>query len=89
MAPDDKAVARCSFCGKPRDEVRSLVPGPAVSICDECVAVCNEILIDLQAQDDLDSPEDSLTRHAGTFNCPKCGAAFALHSEHREPPAKS
>ncbi len=34
----------CSFCGKSQEEVRKLVAGPAVYICDECVALCNEII---------------------------------------------
>ncbi len=36
----------CSFCGKTQDEVRKLVQGPGVYICDECVDLCNEILIE-------------------------------------------
>jgi len=37
---------RCSFCGKRRDAVRGFIAGPtpAVAICDECVALCTEIL---------------------------------------------
>lgn len=35
---------RCSFCGKEAIEVRKLITGPGVHICDECVALCNEIL---------------------------------------------
>ena len=35
---------RCSFCGKKRDEVRKLVAGPGVFICDECVALCSEVI---------------------------------------------
>lgn len=35
---------RCSFCGKEAIEVRKLITGPQVHICDECVALCNEIL---------------------------------------------
>jgi ATP-dependent Clp protease ATP-binding subunit ClpX len=35
---------RCSFCGKGRDEVRRLVAGPGVFICDGCVALCYQIL---------------------------------------------
>ncbi len=35
---------RCSFCGKSRDQVRKLIAGPTVYICDECVGLCNEIL---------------------------------------------
>ncbi len=36
--------ARCSFCGKSRDQVQRLVAGPGVFICDACVALCNEII---------------------------------------------
>lgn len=35
---------RCSFCGKPEDQVRKLIAGPGVYICDECVAICDEII---------------------------------------------
>ncbi|GBF50487.1 ATP-dependent protease ATP-binding subunit ClpX [Leptospira ryugenii] len=34
----------CSFCGKAQDEVRRLVAGPGVYICDECISLCNEII---------------------------------------------
>src|SRR5207237_6946507 len=34
----------CSFCGKRRREVRKLISGPRVFICDECVALCNDII---------------------------------------------
>ena len=34
----------CSFCGKSQDEVRKLIAGPNVYICDECVDLCNDIL---------------------------------------------
>src|SRR5690349_3292742 len=36
--------SRCSFCGKSRDEVRKLIAGPTVYICDECVNLCNDII---------------------------------------------
>ncbi len=35
---------RCSFCGKPQEEVRKLIAGPSVFICDECVELCREII---------------------------------------------
>ena len=35
---------RCSFCGKSQEQVRKLIAGPGVYICDECVELCNEIL---------------------------------------------
>ena len=39
-----KPTARCSFCGKPQDDVKKLIAAPGVFICDECVSLCNEIL---------------------------------------------
>ena len=35
---------KCSFCGKSHEQVRKLIAGPGVYICDECVDLCNEIL---------------------------------------------
>ena len=35
---------KCSFCGKGQDQVKKLIAGPGVYICDECVGLCNEIL---------------------------------------------
>lgn len=40
---DDKQL-RCSFCGKPQDQVRRLIAGPNVFICDECIELCQEII---------------------------------------------
>ncbi|MEK7683420.1 MAG: ATP-dependent Clp protease ATP-binding subunit ClpX, partial [Nitrospirota bacterium] len=37
---------KCSFCGKGQDEVKKLIAGPAVYICNECVELCNEIMAD-------------------------------------------
>jgi ribosomal protein L37AE/L43A len=39
-----KRVYRCSFCGKAQTEVKTLVSGPGVFICDECVQLCQEII---------------------------------------------
>ncbi len=39
-----KSELNCSFCGKPQEEVQRLIAGPDVYICDECVALCNEII---------------------------------------------
>ncbi|UCE63848.1 MAG: ATP-dependent Clp protease ATP-binding subunit ClpX [Nitrospirota bacterium] len=46
MAKQAKSDAslRCSFCGKSRDQVRKLIAGPTVYICDECVGLCNDII---------------------------------------------
>lgn len=40
----DKGQLKCSFCGKPQDQVKKLVAGPGVYICDECIELCNEII---------------------------------------------
>ena len=39
-----EAHLKCSFCGKAQDQVRKLIAGPGVYICDECIDLCNEIL---------------------------------------------
>src|SRR5690606_24989912 len=41
---DDKKQIKCSFCGKNQDQVRRLVAGPGVYICDECIDLCQEII---------------------------------------------
>ncbi|MZP28229.1 ATP-dependent Clp protease ATP-binding subunit ClpX [Heliobacterium undosum] len=41
---DDKSQLKCSFCGKLQDQVKKLVAGPGVYICDECIELCNEII---------------------------------------------
>jgi len=41
---DDKNVVKCSFCGKSQDQVKKLVAGPGVYICDECIELCMEIV---------------------------------------------
>lgn len=46
-------LLRCSFCGRKQDEVRKLIAGPTVYICDECVGLCNEIMAE-----ELDSSFD-------------------------------
>jgi ATP-dependent Clp protease ATP-binding subunit ClpX len=41
---EDKKQLKCSFCGKTQDQVRRLVAGPGVYICDECIELCQEII---------------------------------------------
>jgi ATP-dependent Clp protease ATP-binding subunit ClpX len=41
---DDKKQLKCSFCGKSQEQVRRLVAGPGVYICDECIELCSEII---------------------------------------------
>ncbi len=44
MAKHEDSRLKCSFCGKTQDQVKKLIAGPEVYICDECVDLCNEIL---------------------------------------------
>jgi ATP-dependent Clp protease ATP-binding subunit ClpX len=41
---DEKGQLKCSFCGKSQEQVRKLIAGPGVYICDECIELCNEII---------------------------------------------
>jgi ribosomal protein L37AE/L43A len=43
VSQTSKRVYRCSFCGKSQEEVKTLVAGPGVFICDECVQLCQQI----------------------------------------------
>ena len=54
------AHLKCSFCGKSQDQVRKLIAGPGVYICDECIDLCNEIL-----------DEELLDNQTNTTNSPQ------------------
>jgi ATP-dependent Clp protease ATP-binding subunit ClpX len=49
---DDNANLSCSFCGKSQREVRKLIAGPTVYICDECIELCNDIIAEEYGQDE-------------------------------------
>ncbi len=60
MAEESSALLHCSFCGKDQNQVRKLVAGPTVYICDECIDLCNEIIGE-EASDEVGPREfDSL-----------------------------
>ena len=40
----DSDLLKCSFCGKSQKQVKKLIAGPGVYICDECIDLCNEII---------------------------------------------
>lgn len=44
LTSDNGKLLYCSFCGKSQNEVRKLIAGPSVFICDECVELCNDII---------------------------------------------
>ncbi|MDR1617308.1 MAG: ATP-dependent Clp protease ATP-binding subunit ClpX [Syntrophomonadaceae bacterium] len=48
---DEKGQLKCSFCGKTQEQVKKLVAGPGVYICDECIELCNEIIEEEIADD--------------------------------------
>jgi ATP-dependent Clp protease ATP-binding subunit ClpX len=48
---DDKGQLKCSFCGKLQEQVKKLVAGPGVYICDECIELCNEIIEEELSED--------------------------------------
>ena len=54
----------CSFCGKSQHEVRKLIAGPSVFVCDECVDLCNDII---REETDADEPAQG---RAGGFPQP-------------------
>jgi hypothetical protein len=64
---DDTRKLRCSFCNKTAADVRKMIAGPSVFICDECVHVCNEILV-AEAETPRESVEPS--RDAGPSEPP-------------------
>ena len=52
ISTTDEKLLFCSFCGKNQNEVKKLIAGPSVYICDECVSLCNDII-----KEDLESKE--------------------------------
>ncbi len=55
---DDSKLLYCSFCGKSQHEVRKLIAGPSVFICDECVDLCNDIITE-EIQDSSDDEKSA------------------------------
>lgn len=54
-------MLRCSFCGKSQDEVKRLIAGPTVYICDECIDLCNDIILEEGAAERQDAFKRLLT----------------------------
>ena len=55
-ADADVTIRRCSFCNKAQNDVRKLIAGPTVFICDECVEVCSDILADVNLDENRAAP---------------------------------
>jgi ATP-dependent Clp protease ATP-binding subunit ClpX len=58
---DDGKLLYCSFCGKSQHEVRKLIAGPSVFVCDECVELCNDIIRE-ELEDRADRARDKLPK---------------------------
>jgi ATP-dependent Clp protease ATP-binding subunit ClpX len=59
---DDGKLLYCSFCGKSQHEVRKLIAGPSVFICDECVDLCNDIISEEVQEADSESASEKLPK---------------------------
>lgn len=89
---DDK-VLHCSFCNKSQHEVRKLIAGPSVFICDECIDLCNDIIVE-ESQDaardairnELPTPheiKDFLDGYVIGQNIPKRNLAVAVYNHYK------
>lgn len=58
---DEKGQLKCSFCGKAQEQVKKLIAGPGVYICDECIELCNEI-IEEELSDDVETDQGNIPR---------------------------
>jgi hypothetical protein len=83
LKADDRL--RCSFCGKSQNEVKKLIAGPTVYICDECVDICNEIIADGEAAGAQKGagPKEETTAGAPSssterVSCPACATPLVL-----------
>jgi ATP-dependent Clp protease ATP-binding subunit ClpX len=83
----------CSFCGKSQDEVKKLIAGPAVYICDECIQLCNEIIAEEYGQESekeasgqLPKPyeiKESLDQYVIEQERPKKILSVAVHNHYK------
>ena len=58
---DDKKQLKCSFCGKGQEQVKRLIAGPGVYICDECIELCSDIIAD-EAEETLQFDSRTLSK---------------------------
>jgi ATP-dependent Clp protease ATP-binding subunit ClpX len=89
--PNDDLL--CSFCGKSQDEVRKLIAGPSVYICDECIKICTEIIAeeygdekDRKAADELPKPaeiKEALDQYVIEQEKPKKILSVAVHNHYK------
>jgi ATP-dependent Clp protease ATP-binding subunit ClpX len=75
----DEPILRCSFCNQSQADVRKLVAGPNVFICDECVQVCSSITLDDDPPSAAEqAPSQQSTRSTVIVPCKLCELKFPL-----------
>ena len=59
----DSRIVKCSFCGKPQEVVKKIIAGPGVYICDECIALCQDIIDEeiFETEEVIEQQVDMLT----------------------------
>ena len=94
-SPAGEKILYCSFCGKSQHEVKKLIAGPSVFICDECIDLCNEIIrdesaasdkADRQARSDLPIPseiKDTLDQYVIGQDTAKRILAVAVYNHYK------
>ena len=80
MAKTTDPNLKCSFCGKTQDQVKKLIAGPDVCICDECIELCNEILDEELFNFKQENKEDNSEKDFSSV--PKPQETKAYHDEH-------
>ncbi|HEY9625951.1 MAG: ATP-dependent protease ATP-binding subunit ClpX [Oscillatoriophycideae cyanobacterium NC_groundwater_1537_Pr4_S-0.65um_50_18] len=70
---------KCSFCGKSQEQVRKLIAGPGVYICDECVDLCNEILDEELFDSSATVPQPSARREAHSEKRPARSSSLSMN----------
>ena len=61
---DKSSDLLCSFCGKSQSEVKKLIAGPSVYICDECIELCNDIIAEENEKEEIKSARLSIPEPA-------------------------
>ena len=58
----------CSFCGKSQKDVRKLIAGPSVYVCDECVELCNDIITEEYEKQDFYATQAAVAKPKEIYN---------------------
>ena len=82
---DSGKLLYCSFCGKSQHEVRKLIAGPSVFICDECVDLCNDIIREEVQESGGDASQDCQGQESQVaFRDPQLNGSLASHPNQKQ-----